>query len=194
LADAVYLDLVEADPALGASANDRRRSLMAAENVLPEEISVLDKLIKQGSAQDELQPFLADAQVNLGSIQSILHRKGDSIQLVRKGLANWRKLASKNQNSSTVLDDAAQDFLFAEPSSMKNPQIAVQCAERAVALSHRRLPSRLLTLAQAYRAAGQQDRSRAAAKEGLALLPFPRPGSVKPRIRKLLEAQAQSGI
>jgi hypothetical protein len=50
----------------------------------------------------------------------------------------------------------------------------------------------LLTLAQAYRASGQIEKSRATAKEGLASLPAVQPGSVKPRIRKLLEIQAQT--
>jgi tetratricopeptide (TPR) repeat protein len=165
---------------------------MAAEAVLPQEISVVSKLIKQSSAADELEPFLADAQINLGSIQTILHRGGDSTQLVRSGLANWRELVKKNQNSSTVLDDAAQDFLFAEPATLKDTKLAVACAERAVMLSRRKLPTKLLTLAQAYRAAGQFEKSRAAAKEGLALLPAPQPASVKPRMRRLLEIQAES--
>ncbi len=38
-------------------------------------------------------------------------------------------------------------------------------------MSHGKTPSRLLTLAQAYRASGQMEKSRATAKEGLALLP-----------------------
>ena len=192
LADAVYNYLVEADPALGASASQRQRSLMAAEKVLPEEISALSKLMKQGSSPDQWQSFLADAQVNLGSIQFILHRRGDSTQLVKNGLASWRELVNKNQNSSTILDNAAQDFLFAEPASLKDPKMAVSCAERAVDLSHRKLPPRLLTLAQAYRAAGQMEKSRTAAREGLELLPAVQQGGVKPRIRKLLEIQAQN--
>jgi hypothetical protein len=49
----------------------------------------------------------------------------------------------------------------------------------------------LLTLAQAYRASGQREKSRATASEALALLPAPQPDSVKPRIRKLLELQLQ---
>jgi hypothetical protein len=69
--------------------------------------------------------------------------------------------------------------------------LAVACAERTVALSHRQLPSYLLTLAQAYRASGQIEKARATANEGLALLPALQPGSVKPKIRKLLEIQTQ---
>jgi hypothetical protein len=54
------------------------------------------------------------------------------------------------------------------------------------------MPSMLLTLAQAYRASGQIEKSRTTATEGLALLPALQPGGVKPRIRKLLEIQTQT--
>jgi hypothetical protein len=101
-------------------------------------------------------------------------------------------MASKNQTSPKTLDQAANAFLTVEPASLREPQFAVVCAESEVSLSHRQTPFMLLTLAQAYRAAGQIDKSRATAKEGLALLPTLQPGSVKPRLRKLLEIQAQT--
>jgi uncharacterized protein HemY len=104
-----------------------------------------------------------------------------------------RELAGKQQVSSATLDDAAHDLLTVEPVSLRDPKFAGACAERSVALSHRHIPSTLLMLAQAYRAAGQIEKSRATANEGLALLPAPQLGSVKPRIRKLLEIQAQAG-
>jgi hypothetical protein len=50
----------------------------------------------------------------------------------------------------------------------------------------------MLTLAQAYRATGQMEKSRTTANEGLALLAAQRPGSAKPNIRKLLEFQIQA--
>jgi tetratricopeptide (TPR) repeat protein/predicted Ser/Thr protein kinase len=183
---------IEADPALALSADDRRKSLMDAEKSFSAELATLEKVIEKGGAREAWEPYVADAEVNLGSIQSMLHRGGNPAELVKKGLATLRGMVSKSQVSPDILDDAAQDLLFAEPASFKDPRLAVSCAERAVALTHRRMPSRLLTLAQAYRAAGQMEKSRAAAQEGLALLPAAQPGSVKPRIRKLLEIQAQS--
>jgi hypothetical protein len=90
-----------------------------------------------------------------------------------------------------VLDQAANAFLTVQPAALRDARIAVSCAEREVALSHSREPSKLLTLAQAYRASGQMERSRATAREGLALLPPPQPGSVKPNIRKLLERASE---
>jgi tetratricopeptide (TPR) repeat protein len=183
--------ITEADPALGPSEGDRRQALMGAEKSLTEEMAVSGRLMKQEGGQKLWKSFLADAQVILGSVKFMLHRGGNSEELVKKGLATYQDLIKKNPASPTILDDAAQDFLYAEPASLKEPRLAVSCAERAVALTHRRVPSKLLTLAQAYRAAGQMERSRATAQEGLALLPPQQPGSVKPRIRKLLEALAQ---
>jgi hypothetical protein len=91
-----------------------------------------------------------------------------------------------------VLDQAANAFLTVEPASLRNPQLAVSCAEREVAMSHATTPSKLLTLAQAYRASGQIEKGRATAMTGLALLPALQPGSVKPNVRKLLEKEAQT--
>jgi tetratricopeptide (TPR) repeat protein len=183
---------MEADPALAASADDRHKSLMDAERSFSAELAASEKLIEKGGGKEAWAPYVADAQVNLGSIQSMLHRGERPVEMAKKGLATLRGMASKNQVSPDILDDVAQDFLFAEPAVLKDPGFAVSCAERSVALTHRRMPSRLLTLAQAYRAAGQTEKSRATAREGLALLPSVQPGSVKPRIRKLLEIQAQS--
>ena len=182
---------IEADPALAASADDRRKSLADAERSFSAELAASQKLIEKGGGKEAWAPYVADAQVNLGSIQSMLHRGERPVEMAQKGLATLRGMASKNQVSPDILDDVAQDFLFAEPAVLKDPGFAVSCAERSVALTHRRMPSRLLTLAQAYRAAGQIEKSRATAREGLALLPSVQPGSVKPRIRKLLEIQAQ---
>ncbi|MGA3373084.1 MAG: serine/threonine-protein kinase [Terracidiphilus sp.] len=190
LTQASYDYVAEADPALALPAGDRRQALTSAEKSLTEEIVVTEKLMKQAGGQEQWGPFLADAQLELGSIQSMLHREGNLVERVKKGLAIFRDLVKKDWNSPSILDDAAQDFLYAEPASLKDPKLAVSCAERAVALSYRRVPSKLLTLAQAYRATGQPKKSRAVAKEGLALLtPLP-PGSAKPRIQKLLEIQA----
>jgi hypothetical protein len=90
-----------------------------------------------------------------------------------------------------VLDQAANAFLTVQPATLRDPRLAISCAEREVALSHAKEPSKLLTLAEAYRASGQIEKSRAAAKGGLALLPPPQPGSVEPNIRKLLEKASE---
>jgi tetratricopeptide (TPR) repeat protein len=178
-----------ADPALGASPSDRRRNLAAAEKLLIQVVAIWEKMIKQYPSTKVRIETLADAQVRLGTIQSILHIPGDSGATAKKGIASLEELARKDQASSTILDMTASDLLMVKPASLRDPQFAVACAERAVALSQRKQPTYLLTLAQAYRASGQTEKSIATAREGLALLPAPQQGSVKPRIRKLLEIQ-----
>ncbi len=183
---------VAADPALGASDSDRRRNLSAEEKALIQERAGLERMLQLNPTQNEWKPILGDVQVRLGSVQFILHNRRDAADLVKNGLSTLKETIEKDQNSPEILDTTAKDLLVAEPAPLRNPRLAVSYAERAVALTHRRMPSRLLTLAQAYRASGQIEESRAVAKEGLALLPAPQPGSIKPRLRKLLEIQAQA--
>jgi tetratricopeptide (TPR) repeat protein len=180
-----------ADPVLGAKASDRRVNLMLAEKKLVQATEGLERLLKQDPANDVWKAFLASIQVRIGVARAILHTPGDSDELSRKGLAALKQVAEKAQASPMVLDQAANAFLTVEPPSLRNPQFAVACAEREVAMSHRTTPSKLLTLAQAYRAVGQVEKGRTAAKQGLALLPALRPGSVKPNIRMQLEFEAQ---
>jgi hypothetical protein len=64
-------------------------------------------------------------------------------------------------------------------------------AEGGAAATYRKTPNWLLLLAQAYRASGQLEKARTAAREGLALLPGLQAGAIKSRIRKLLEIEAR---
>jgi hypothetical protein len=88
------------------------------------------------------------------------------------------------------LDKAAAGLTIVLPVQLRDPLFALECAERAVEMSHHRKPGFLLTLARAYHAAGQPDKARAAAQEGLALLPAVTPATVPCRIRKQLQAEA----
>jgi tetratricopeptide (TPR) repeat protein len=181
-----------ADPALAVAGSDRRRNLAAAEKLLTEVVAVTDRATKRDPSNEDWLESQADAEVRLGTIRSILHTGSDSRLMLKKGIASLKELSRKDQASSTILEMAASNLLVVEPVSLREPRFAVACAERAVALSHRKTPSMLVTLAQAYRASGQAEKSRITAVEGLALLPAPQPGSVKSRIRKLLEIQAQT--
>jgi tetratricopeptide (TPR) repeat protein len=148
-------------------------------------------MLKRSPSDGEWKSVLADAQVKLGTARSLLRAPGDSAAIAKTGLASLRELASKPEAAPRILNQAADAFLTVEPASLRDPAFALACAERAVALNHRQSPSGLLILAEAYRAAGQIDQSRAAAEEGLALLQPLQPESVKPNIRKLLEIQAR---
>jgi tetratricopeptide (TPR) repeat protein len=182
-----------ADPALAVAGSDRRRNLAAAEKLWTQELEIIDQAIKHDPLDEDMQLSRADALLRLGTIHSILHSAAGSVAMAKKGIAGLKELARKEQASSLILDMTASDLLMVEPASLRDPQFAAACAERAVTLNHRKTPAMLLTLAQAYRAFGQTEKSRATASEALALLPAPQPGSVKPRIRKLLELQLQAG-
>jgi tetratricopeptide (TPR) repeat protein len=182
-----------ADPALAATSSSRRRNLATAEKLWTQELAIIDQAIKHDSQDENMQLSRADALLRLGTIHSILHTGADSKAMAKQGIAGLKELARKEQASALVLDMAASDLLMVEPVSLRDPQFAVSCSERAVTLNHRKTPSMLLTLAQAYRATGQTEKSRATASEALALLPAPQPGSAKPRIRKLLELQLKAG-
>jgi predicted Ser/Thr protein kinase len=190
---AINLD-IEADPALGASTGVRRRSLIAEEKALAQEHAGLDRMLQLNPSQKEWKSVQGDVEVRLGTVQSVLHSSRDSEVLIKKGLATLKEAIKEDRDSPEIIDSLAKDLLIAEPVSLRDPQLAVTYAERSVTLSHRKMPARLLTLAQAYSASGNTEMSRAAASEGLALLPTPQPGSVNPRLRRLLEIQAATGL
>jgi eukaryotic-like serine/threonine-protein kinase len=180
-----------ANPDLAAPGSDRRRNLSAEENLLTQVVVMTQSMLRRSPSDDEWKSVLADAQVNLGTAQSLLRGPGDSTAIAKTGIAALRELATKDQAAPRILLQAADAFLTIEPASLRDPAFALACAERAVALNRRQSPSELLILAEADRAARQIDQSRAAAEEGLALLSPLEPGSVKPNIRKLLEIQAR---
>ena len=180
-----------ADPASSNDSADRRRNLAAAEKILTREVAILQKLIKQDPSNLEYVPILAHAQVRLGTLRSKLLITADAASVAKAGIASSKLLAAQDQASATTLDQAASDLLAVEPASLQEPKTALSFAERAVALSKEKSPSMLLTLAQASRAAGQMDISRATAAKGLALLAPLQPGAAKPRLGKLLEIQTR---
>jgi hypothetical protein len=148
--------------------------------------------LKVDPTNDVSKAFLGSMQVRIGVIRRALQSPGASNELSSKGLAALKEVAGKDAASPMILDQAANAFVTVEPATLRNPQFAVSCAEREVAMSRGQLPSRLLTLAQAYRASGQVEKARVTASEGLALLPVLAPGSVKPNIRKLLENEIKT--
>ena len=186
--DAANPDLATPGP---APSTDRRRNLSAEENLLTQVVAMTQSMLKRSPSDDEWKSVLADAQVKLGTAQSLLREPSDSAAIAKTGIAALREMATKDQAAPRILDQAADAFLTAEPASLRDPAFALACARRAVVLNRRQSPSELLILAEAYRAAGQIDKSRAAAEEGLALLSPLEPGSIKPNIRKLLEIQAR---
>jgi len=149
-------------------------------------------MLEHDPANQNWVAVLADAQVRIGAIQQTLHPSDQPPALSRKGLSVLKELARKPQASPMILDLAVGALLKAEPDSLKDPQFALVCAEREVLVSQRKSVPRLLSLSQAYHAAGQMEKARTTADEALALLPALTPGSAKSRVRKLLEIEARA--
>lgn len=90
-----------------------------------------------------------------------------------------------------VLELATSALLRVQPTRLRNPRLAVQYAERLVALDRRRTPQYFALLAQAWQQAAEPARAIKAAREGLALLPSPSPSLPVTRTRRILELEAQ---
>ena len=118
--------------------------------------------------------------------QRVLHQTAGVLELATRGVAILEAVGEMPNAQGTDLDTVATGLTIVLPVQLRNPQFAVKCAGRIVEMSHRREPHALLILARAYRAAGEAEKARAAAKEGLALLPTATPATVPSRLRKEL--------
>ena len=181
-----------ANPALAAQSTDRRQNLLAAERTLQRILATLEQTLKMAPGDTDRQAELASYQVRAAAIRQLLHEPSDSVSISRSALAVLRSAAAKDNASPMVLDLVTSAFRRVEPTSLRDPQFVLACAERGVTLTHRKTPVWLLTLAEAYRSTGQVEKARAAAGEGLALLPSWNSGSPKSRIRKLLEIEKEN--
>jgi len=152
-----------ANPLLAPKGRERRVNLVHEERNLVEAAADLERLLKQDPTNDVWKADRGRMQVRIGVIRAALQAPGASDELTRQGLATLKEAAEKPQAAPMVLDQAANAFLTAAPALLRNPQLALSWAEREVAISQRTMPSGMLTLAQAYRAAGQIEKARAAA-------------------------------
>jgi tetratricopeptide (TPR) repeat protein len=183
--------LYAADPELGATCPDRGRYLAQAETLLADDIAIIEIGIQHEPQNLDWKESLADRQVRFGTVHAILRTPEDGPPPAPRGLATLKSLASDPSAAPMVLDDAANDFLLVEPASLRDPQFALACAERELTVSHGKTPQIMLTAARAYRAVNEFDKSRAAAQQGLALLPAQEPSTPKSRLRRLLELEAR---
>ncbi len=168
---------------------ERHTYLIHGRDLYAQCVSLFDRMLKRDPTNANWRVQQAYAEVKVGSMSQQLHEAGDGASLSRKGMATLKELAAKPDASVMVLDYAFDAALIVEPVELRDPPFALACAEREVALGHRQIPSGFLALARSSRAAGQVGKAHAAAKDGLALLPAPRPGEGKGRIQKLLEAE-----
>ena len=196
----VYVDLTQkaydyeyaADPALEADPKKRRRDLALAIPLLKEAQTIAVQLLKQNPSNEDRKASLADVQVRLGTAETELQTSGDAEKLAATGLVTLTGLAAKHPDSVWTLDFAVAALLTVKPATLRDPKLAIVCAEREALLTKRKQPSALLSVAQAYRSAGLNKQARTAAHEGLALLPFVSASAPIPRTRKLLELETEA--
>ncbi len=196
----VYVDLTQAaenyedsaDPAFAADPRIRDRNLALAVPLLREAESIEIQMLKENPSNDDWKVQLADVQVRLGTAEQNLRTSGDSAALSAAGLATLKELAAKHPDSILILDDELANLLIVMPLTLRDPELAIASAEREALLTKRKKPGVLLSLAEAYRSAGQVEKSRSAASEGLTLLPAVNAGGAMTRTRKLLELEAEA--
>jgi len=171
-----------------AGAN-RKADAANALRVLSEQRTLLEEvlLIEPNTANWESK--LGVVLIDMGRQQRALRRPQGSVDLARKGIAILKVAAGRPNAQAYQLFDAANGLMTAEPADLREPALAVKYAERIVEMSSRRNPEFLLTLANAYRAAGRPAKARAAASEGIALLPPETSATVLSRVRKQLHEQ-----
>jgi tetratricopeptide (TPR) repeat protein len=168
---------------------DRTADEKNALKVLSEQRSLLEEILRIEPHNGNWESQLGMVLVDMGRQQHALQRPKESIELSQKGLAILKEVARRPDVQAYQLFDAANGLITVEPVELREPDLAVKYAERIVEASSRHNPEFLLTLAQAYRAAGQSAKARAAAKEGLSLLPPETSVTVMSRVRKLLHTQ-----
>jgi serine/threonine protein kinase len=183
-----YLDMI--DPALNGSPKDLPEHASRAMALTGRSIVILEHLVAVHPENQGWAAELAHKKVIAGSLKQGLAPRGDGVDMAAKNLASLCRIALASDASIPILDNTTAALLTVRPARLRDPELALQFAERLVTQTHRRKPSFLLTLAQAYHAAGDLEKAQATAREGLALLPPLRPGAVKPRLRRLLEVEA----
>ena len=167
---------------------DRMEDAASALKTLSEARSVAEHLLQSQPDNANCLSTLGLLLVRMSRQQRALHLTQGTQELASRGVAILTAVGKQKDAQGFDLDQVATGLTIIGPVGLRDPRLAVDCAERMVAMSHGRKPGFLLTLAHAYRATGQPAKARAAAAEGLALLPASHL-TVPSRIRKQLQAE-----
>jgi tetratricopeptide (TPR) repeat protein len=163
---------------------DRTADAASALKSLSETRAVLERLLKTEPDNANWRSTLGGVLIRMSLQQRALHQTQGTLELASKGVAILKAVGKQPNAQGFDLDQVATGLIAVQPVELRDPPLAVAYAQRMVDMSHHRKPGFLLTLARACRAAGQPERARAAAAEGLALLPAAGPS----RLRKQLQA------
>ena len=179
-----------AEGVFAGEAPDRTADAAAAAKILVEERAAIESLLRHEPDNINLRSDLGSVLIRLSRQLLAIHRTEGTRELAARGVSIVRAVAKQPNARDVQMDEAARGLIAVLPESLRDPQLAVKCAEGAVEMRHRRRSDYLLTLARAYRSAGQADKARASAKEGLSLLPAATAATVASRVQKLLQAEA----
>src|SRR6202142_3693252 len=157
----------------------------SALKTLSETRTLLEHLLQIEPDNLHWRSTLGFVLIRMSLQQQALHQANGAVELAAKGVAILKAVGKLPNAQGFDLDQVATGLAIVMPVQFCDPGLAVECAQRMVEMSHHRKPAYLLTLANAYRAAGRPDQARAAAAEGLALLPATAPS----RVHKELQAQ-----
>ncbi len=173
--------------------SNRTADAANALRVLLKERSLLEDIVRIEPNDSVWPAKLGLVLIDIARQQQALQRPEGSLALAQKGLSMLKDVGRRQHTKAFQLDDVVTGLITVEPATLREPALAVTYAERTVEMSGRHNADFLLTLARAYRAAGQASNARAAAKEGLALLPPETEATVPSRVRKLLQAEIRGG-
>jgi serine/threonine protein kinase len=145
--------------------------------------------LNQLSPKDESFPLaLASVSIRLDILKQAANSAGaDSLWRNRESLDQLKKAAASSKATPLQLDMAFHAVMDVKPAFLRDKAVALQYADRGVALTHGRDPAWLLSLAEAHRALGEDTQARTRAKDGLALLPD-NPDERNFRLRKFFES------
>jgi eukaryotic-like serine/threonine-protein kinase len=168
---------------------DSAADAAAALRTLSEARSLAERLLRTQPGNTNSMATLGLILVRISLQQKRLRQFEAARDTAARGVSILKAAAKQPDAQGFDLDAAATGLSIVEPEQLRNPELAVECAERIVERSHHQKPGFLLTLAHAYRIAGQYEKSRSAAREGLALFPAMTSNTVPSRIRKELQAE-----
>ena len=169
---------------------DRTADAANALRTLEQTRSLIEHLPQLGPDDAVWPTDLGFILIRIGRQRRALHQTEGTLDLATRGVAILKAVGKQPNAQGYGLDEAATGLMIVLPRQLRDPQLAIEYAKRAVEMSHHGKPGFLLTLARAYHAAGQPERARATAREGLALFPAATPAAVPCRIRKQLQAEA----
>ena len=178
-----------ADPLLAAPGSSAKANLSAAKRFEAERADLIGRLLENSPRSAVLQQELASVTIRIDALQDADASNSRVIQRDHAALKFLESAAAYSKASTMLLDLAFHAFMEAKPDNLRDVDEALRCAERGVALTHRKDPSWLLSLAQAYQATGDTKEAALSAKDGLALLPNDA-ADQNFRLRKLLNSAA----